>query len=171
MIKSDARLKKLNSALGNNNKKLIIEAIELLRNEQPFEGAVGQLASLYDRTEENEILKAVEDFMNDLKDQSATTEVMAEIRHGWKLRTVKMLVASCWQSGLDYSSYTTDFAVTFLKGDFITAIECFTVIEEYAHELTRKERDKIIRLLEENKLSQADDKKVLISELISIVQG
>ena len=49
---------------------------------------------------------------------------MNEIRKPWKDDTISMLVSSCWQSGLDYSEYSMDFAKVFLKGDYVTAIEC-----------------------------------------------
>ena len=51
-----------------------------------------------------------------------------------------MLVSSCWQSGLNYSEYSTDLAEVFLKGDYVTAIECLTVIEESVNELSKAEK-------------------------------
>ena len=66
-----------------------------------------------------------------------------------------MLVSSCWQSGLNYSDYSLDLAKSFLKGDYVTAIECLTVIEESVHELSREKKDEIIKSLEENPLSSS----------------
>jgi hypothetical protein len=170
MVKSDAKLKILTSVFNGNNNKLIIEAIERLRDEEPFEGAIGLLVATFDRTVEKEILKAIGSFMNDLKYKSALPEVITEIRREWKPETKRMLVASCWQSGLNYSSNLSDFADTFLKGDYLTAIECFTVMEEHVHELTRKKRDEIIRRIEENRSSRNDEKETLTSELISLLK-
>ena len=78
--------------------------------------------------------------MNDLKDQTACEEVIKEIRKQWKADTISMLVSSCWQSGLNYSDYSLDLAKVFLKGDYVTAIECLTVIEESVHELSRPKK-------------------------------
>ena len=44
--------------------------------------------------------------MNDLKDQSVSKEIITEIRKPFKPSTIRMLVSSCWQSGLDYSEYS-----------------------------------------------------------------
>ena len=88
--------------------------------------------------------------MNDLKDQSACEEVINEIRKQWKPDTISMLVSSCWQSGLNYSEYSLDLAKIFLTGDYVTAIECLTVIEESAHELSRERKNEIIKLIEES---------------------
>ena len=108
--------------------------------------------------------------MNDLKDQSVVSEVIAEIKHGWKPETTRMLVSSCWQSGLNYSSYVSDLAETFITGDYITAVECMTVIEEFIYEVNRNEKDKIIRKIEERDLISGNEKAPLTLELISILR-
>ena len=83
--------------------------------------------------------------MNDLKDQSVTREIITEIRKPFRQATISMLVASCWQSGLNYSEYSGDLVDIFLRSDYLTALECLTVIEESVHELSREKRDEIIR--------------------------
>lgn len=170
MIKSDAKLKKLSSVFSDKNNKLIIEAIELLRDEQPFEGAIGLLVSLYDRTGEDDIRRATESFMNDLKDQSAAAEVISEIRRRWKPQTISMLVSSCWQSGLNYSSFSSDLADVFLIGDYVTAVECMTVIEEFIDDVDRNKKDEIIKKIEQNTLTAGKEKTALTLELIAILR-
>jgi hypothetical protein len=170
MIRSEAKLKKLNSIFNDKNNKLITEAIELLRNEQPFEGAIGLLVALYDRTEEDDIRRAIENFMNDLKDQSAAPEVISEIRRGWRPQTTRMLVSSCWQSGLNYSSYSSDLTEVFLTGDYVTAFECMTVIEEFIDEVSRNKKDEIIRKIQKSSLTPEKEKTALTLELISILR-
>ena len=65
----------------------------------------------------------------------------------WKPDTISMLVSSCWQSGLDYSAYSLDLAKVFLKGDYVTAIECLTVIEESVPEMSKERKDEIMKIL------------------------
>ena len=169
MIRSEKKLKHLASVLNIDNNILISEAIGLLREELPFKGAIGLLTSFYDKTDDYPIRKTIEGFMNDLKDQSASEEVINEIRKQWKPDTTSMLVSSCWQSGLDYSDYSPDLAKVFLKGDYVTAIECLTVIEESVQELSSEKKDEIIKIIEENPLSQANEKRELVLELLSIL--
>ena len=170
MIKSDTKLKNLTSVFADKTDKQISEAIEILRNEQPFEGAIGLLVALYDRTVEDDIRRAIAAFLNDLKDQSATAEVISEIRRGWKPQTVSMLVSSCWQSGLNYSSYSSDLADVFLIGDYVTAVECMTVIEEFIEEVDRNKKDEIISKIEQSKLTAGKEKTALTLELIAILR-
>lgn len=170
MIRSGEKLTDLDTVINSKNNSLIIEAIGLLRDEQPFEGAIGLLTSLYNKTDDYLIRKAVEGFMNDLKDQSACEEVINEIRKKWKADTISMLVSSCWQSGLDYSGYTTDFAGIFLEGDYVTAIECLTVIEESVHKLSPEGRDEIIKIIGNNHFLPLSEKAALIPELLVILE-
>jgi hypothetical protein len=170
MIRSGKKLTELDAVINKKDNLLICEAIGLLRDEQPFEGAIGLLTSLYNRTDDHLIRKAVEGFMNDLKDQSACIEVINEIRKKWKAGTISMLVSACWQSGLDYSEYTADFANIFLEGDYVTAIECLTVIEESVHKLNQESRDAVIKIIGNNPLPSITEKAELFNELLSILE-
>jgi hypothetical protein len=170
MIKSDKKVNELSELLKKDNKIDITGAIETLRQEIPFLGAIALLTSLYDNTDDNEIRKSVADFMNDIKDQEACEEVINEIRKDLKPDTISMLVSSCWQSGLNYSEYSLDLAQVFLKGDYITAIECLTVIEDTVEDLTQEKRAEVIKLIEDNPLPRVNEKSTLVLELISILE-
>ena len=170
MIKSDKKIKELSEILNKDNNIVITKAIEMLRQEKPFEGAIGLLTSYYDKTSDFSVRKSISGFMNDLKDQTACEEVITEIRKTWKPDTISMLVSSCWQSGLNYAGYSTDLARIFIVGDYVTAIECLTVIEESVNELSKEGRSEIIRLIEEGTPSATDEKKALMLELFSILE-
>lgn len=170
MLKSEKKLKELAQLLNKDNKTTISQSIDSLRNEKPIEGVIGLLTSLYDKSDDKSIRNAIELFMNDLKDPSLRSEVMAEIKKSWKDRTTSMLISSCWQSGLDYSGYSDDFVKTFLENDYITAIECLTVISESAHKISRAEKRKLISIIEDYPLPAVDEKYALAQELITILE-
>lgn len=170
MLKSEKKIKELSAILSNKNSIIISEAIGLLRDEEPFEGALALLVSYYDKSEDNLVRKTIEDFMNDLKEQSACKEIITEIRKPLKQETISMLVASCWQSGLDYSEYSTDLVEVFLRSDYVTALECLTVIEESVHELNLEKRNELIRIIGESHLQGSNEKTGLTRELIEILK-
>jgi hypothetical protein len=170
MIKSEDKIKELTNTLNKDSNIVITEAIELLRQEKPFEGAIGLLTAFYDKTDDSSLRRTIAGFMNDLKDQSVCQEVIYEIRKHWKSDTISMLVSSCWQSGLNYSAYSLDLAKVFLQGDYITAIKCLTVIEESVPEMSKGTKEKIMKLLVESPVSHFAEKKELASELISILE-
>jgi hypothetical protein len=170
MTKSDTKIKELSEILKAGNELAITAKIESLREEEPFEGAIGLLTALYDKTENNLIRKTISGFMNDLKDQSVCQEVITEIRKPWKADTISMLVSSCWQSGLNYSAFSLDLAKVFLQGDYVTAIECLTVIEETVNDLSKKQREEVIKLITESPFSNTNEKITLNSELLAILE-
>ena len=170
VIKSEKKFKELSGSLSGKGQHAIIETIKALRDDEPFEGAIGLLSELYDATEDRAIKKTIEEFLNDIKDQGARPEIITEVRRPWKQDTLGMLVASCWQSGLDYSDYLTELVHTFLEGSYTTAIECMTVIDEAADKCETVKKKEIIRMIEESPLSGLNEKSALTLELISILE-
>jgi hypothetical protein len=170
MIKSEKKITELSELLAKENSLIISEGISLLRDEESFEGAIGLLVSFYNHCDDTLIRKSIEDFMNDLKDQSVSAEIITEIRKPYQPETISMLVASCWQSGLDYSEYSGDMVDIFLKSDYLTALECLTVIEESVHELSSAKRNEFINTIEKYQMNKTDEKSGLASELISILR-
>jgi hypothetical protein len=57
-----------------------------------------------------------------------------------------------------------------MEGDYITAIECLTVIEESIQNLNKATRAKILKMLNENQVTQINEKKELTLELIAILE-
>jgi hypothetical protein len=170
MIESEKKISDLVEVLKKDDNLIINEAIESLRQEIPFEGAIGILTAFYDKTIDISIRKTISGFMNDLKDQAACREVIEEIRKEWKPDTISMLISSCWQSGLDYAEYSLDLANVFLKGDYVTAIECLTVIEENVEELSVEKKAELKNLIKENPFSTGNEKTTLTHELIAILE-
>jgi len=169
MIRSAKKLEQLSALLERNDNLVISEAVRLLRDEQPFEGAIRLLAALYNRTEDHSVRKAVEEFMNDLKDQSACSEVIAEITKYQEPKTLSMLVASCWQSGLDYSEFLPEIAGLFSECDYLTAIECFTLIEETTFHFPTERKNELIEIIRKGSSTGSDEKKKLLQELVKVL--
>ncbi len=170
MIKSEIKFKELSQIFNKDSNILISEAIKNLRNEQPFEGAVHLLTELYDRSADISIRKVISDFMNDLIDQSVTAEVIAEIRKNRKSETKTMLVASCWQSPLNYSEYIVEITQLFLSGDLPTAIECLTVIEESAVDFDQIKKNELKVMIIKWSVSDNAAKRKLTEELLTILE-
>lgn len=170
MIKSADKIRKLSSILDKGDPVLISEAVGLLREDEPFEGAVELLAAHYDKKSGIMVNKAIESFMNDLKDKSLRVEVIKEIKTTHKPETTTMLISSCWQSGMDYSSFCTDFADIFMNSGYSIALECMTVIEESIPVLTVKDRKSIASRLRNGTADETGGKKALAMDLISILE-
>jgi hypothetical protein len=169
MITSEKKVRDLTIKLNDKSTATVIAAIDSLRNLDPFSGAVHLLANLYDSTEINIVRDHIRSFLNDLKEVSVRSEVIAEINGSHHPDTLAMLVSSCWQSGLDYSEWSPDLVLLFCNSDFITALECFTVLEESSHTLPAGMKKELISILKENDNNKIPEKSALRRELISIL--
>ncbi len=169
MIRSEKKLNELKALLKGKNREQIVEAVNLLREEEPFSGAVEALVLHYDSTGDEKVQKCIGEFFNDMKDQSVREEVISQVMAAWKPATTRMLISSCWQSGLDYSAYAAGLAGIFVNADLATAIECMTVIEESASDITATQKKEIIALL--GRVKEKDDpaRAALARELIAIL--
>jgi hypothetical protein len=170
MISPKNKRKELEHILLIRNFVKVSNAIKTLRNEPPFTGAIELLVTFFDNTDDKSLKNLIKDFLNDLKDQSLCGEVVSVIKNDIKPETKRMVISSCWQSGLNYSEYSTYFTELFLSGDYMTAIECFSVIEASAGRMPRGTKDKILRIIHERPVGEGDEKAGLVKELISILE-
>jgi hypothetical protein len=170
MINSGNKRKELEHILNKENFVKITVAIKQLRDESPFKGAIGLLVSYYDGSDNDSVKRLIKDFLNDLKDPSSCSEVMTEIKKDIKPETLRMLVSSCWQSGLNYAGYSDYFVDLFLSGDYMTAIECFTVLESSVQHMSRINKDALIKIILEGIQPVDNDKIALVKELISVLE-
>jgi hypothetical protein len=130
---------------------LILEILEQDRNETITQEILSILGQLKDKNSVGYIVKALEN--NDIK----------------KYR--KEIITTCWQSGLDYSKHIELFAKEFISGDYITAIESFTVIEEWIFEADKQTIINCKEYLVGSISEVRDDKKPLYVELVKLVEG
>ncbi len=170
MAIQENKRKELEHILNKENFVKITGAIKMLRNDSPFTGAIALLVSYYNQSSNDSIKRLIREFLNDLKYQSSCIEVIAEIRKDIKPETLRMVISSCWQSGLNYADHLADFANLFITGDYMTAIECFSVIETSVHGMTRAKKDEIIRMIRKRLVSDTDEKKALSLALIAVLK-
>ena len=169
MIDSQKKVKDLQDKLASKNSKVITDKIASLRNENPFSGAIRLLVDFFNTTNDPDIKDLIRNFLNDIKDPDSRTEVIGELKKDYTSDTIAMLACSCWQSGLDYADFSIEFAEILIKGDYLTSLECFTVLEESLLNISESNRNKIISLLEKNIETFAPEKATLTRALISIL--
>lgn len=171
MEHSEKKLAALDTILNGGKEREIAERIRLLRSEEPFGGALKLLALYYDKTDNQNIRQTISDFFNDLKEKSARTEVIDSVAMVRKQDTRAMLISSCWQSGLDYSEFAKPLAEQFIAGDYMTSLECFTVLDTCIASISEGDRTEVVLLLRSGIESFDIPKKKLALELISMLKG
>lgn len=170
MLRSDRKLAELNRILKGGKHYEIEEKIGMLRTGEPYEGAIRLLALYYDSTEDESIKLIISDFFNDMKQLSGRTEVIESIAAVTKPASKAMLACSCWQSGLDYADYAVALAEFFMEGEYLTSLECFTVLDTCSGMISETDRVSIIHRLEEAAGTYEKPKQQLTRELIAVLK-
>jgi hypothetical protein len=154
--------------LNSGNTKTVLAKLQELRVSGSTPILPSVLNLLSNKTE-NEIIKEVINFLGEIKDQKSVPVIADYISlHTTDLNLAK-LIATCWQSGLDYSNHLDIFAECFIVGSYEQSLESFTVIEEM---LWRSKVEKIsgcLEILVNRKSDIIEEKKALYNELIKIL--
>jgi hypothetical protein len=170
MLKSEKKLAELSKILANGKYNEINDRISILRSEEPFEGALKMLALFYDKSEDVGIKLLISGLFNDMKESPGRAEVIESISSVSNPASKAMLASSCWQSGLDYSDHAVAMAEIFILSDYITSLECFTVLETCSGMISSADKSGIISRLED-KISTCDKaKQQLTRELIAVMK-
>jgi len=170
MIKSDKKLAELSKILLNGKYNEINARISILRTEEPFEGAIRLLARFYDESGDDGLKLIISAFFNDMKERSCQSEVIEALTSVTNPGSKAMLASSCWQSGLDYSGYAVALAGAFIAGDYLTSLECFTVLDTCSVSLNDRDRAEIIFHLQNEKVKFDPLKLKLAEELIAVLK-
>jgi hypothetical protein len=158
------------AAFDSSDSAQMIRALYEIRNS----GSVNILSVLFDlvniHTDQqvrNEIIK----LMSELKSPDAVPIIAESLTRNDYGDYLNTLVAACWQSGLDFSAYLHVFAGLFVQGDYKTALEAFTVIEESLFNASETEIYDCIRFLKEAECMVTDEKYPLFMELRKVIEG
>jgi hypothetical protein len=170
MLRSDKKLAELSKVLNDSKHNEIKARISMLRSEEPFEGALKLLAHFYDTSDDEGLKLIISGFFNDMKESSGRSEVIESISAVSRPASKAMLASSCWQSGLDYSDHAKALAEAFMSGDYMTSLECFTVLENCAEMINQEDKIGIISNLEKEIMRWDISKQQLAKELISIMK-
>ncbi len=170
MIKSEKKLAELSKILSNAKYNEIYDRISMLRAEEPFEGAINLLARFYDESDMEEIKRVISAFFNDMKERSGRAEVISSLGAVRKPETKAMLASSCWHSGLDYSEYARPLGEAFMSGDYMTSLECFTVLENCSDTISADDKTELIDRLSRKMVQYDAPMHKLAEELISVLR-
>jgi hypothetical protein len=109
--------------------------------------------------------------IGEIKVQDAASHIVYALENCDLGEDFTSLVAACWQSGLDFSQYLTAFIKIFVSGDYQTAVESFSVIEESISTAGSKMREECINLLDKIKDQVPEEKYLLFRELVKAVSA
>ncbi len=129
-----------------------------------------ELLNLLSNTTHEEIYREITRLLCDIKDTQVIPYLIDGITDDKYVGIRNTLVSACWQSGMNFSNDLDVFVDIFLKEDYLTALEAFSVIEQSIGQLSTQDikgyRKKLIIGLH----TIAKDKKPLLEELINLME-
>jgi len=129
---------------------------------------IRNIIQLLSETNDTEIIKAISDFLNDIKQKKVVPIFIEAIKEEKFKNILYYLVSACWQSGLNFSEHIEVFINVFIKEEYQTALEAYTVIEEIISEniISKEDKNKYIESINLMLNKFDNNKMVLANELI-----
>lgn len=134
----DKKVKELLLMLASKNELEQIKAVKTLKvhgNEMSIEPLVQVLSSSSSEALKNEII----DLLNSIKSTKVPAEIIKCLGNPAYSNAHQLLLASIWNSGLDYNQYMGEIATATIGGDFMHAMECITILENLEGDLNEDE--------------------------------
>lgn len=166
--KEQKKLARQIEALRSGNRTVILSALKEVRTEGEV-AVIPELFHLLLDQEDEQILLETRNILNDLKDPRAAGILAGAVNQKAYQEIRSTLVAACWQNGLSYGEYLETFVEAAIQGDYMTAIEAFTVIEGAIGEVEPARREKAIGRIRAHMPGVEAQKKILLDELVRVM--
>ena len=108
--------------------------------------AIPLLFKLMVSTENDEIQNEISHLIFDIKDLKIIPHLFEAIENPALIKFQRVLVSACWESGINYSMHLEFFVNLAAKSDYLTCLECLTVIENMEGPFDNKTLDQCIEL-------------------------
>lgn len=125
---ANQKIKELLLELNSNEVKRVEKALSALK----VHGNKTVIRPLFEVlliSENEEISSQIWSFLHDLRDEKVIPEMMSCVLDEKYLSIRLNVLNSIWNSKIDYSAYLSDFVQLAIGGDFMTALECLTILE------------------------------------------
>lgn len=109
-------------------------------------------------------------FIAEIKTQDAVPVMIESLNDLEKTPYFARYLSACWQSGLDFSTHIIRFTEIFVRSDYETCLEAFTLIEESLYNATEDARIKCLQHVKNANSKIEQEKYPLYQELIRIIQ-
>ena len=156
------------ATLKSKDEKMIIAKLRELKTKGNA-SILPLILDLLESSSSDDIIQEVLNIIGDLRDQNCAPVIISYIDNKKLGKHVSAIVSSCWQSMLDFHAHLSSFATCFLDGDYQTALEAFTVIEEMLWKSTDEQIQSCKKILVENKKTVTEEKRLLYRELIKVL--
>jgi hypothetical protein len=157
--------------LGSKDHALVLKALhklEKVANINDLPVIISVMAGVTD----HELMNHFTGFLSNIRSKQAPAVLVRFLADPAFAPIRAELARSCWESQLDYSPHLLLFAHLFIGGDYMLALEAFTVIENTCLERPVQQGilNEIFLLIKNSLPDQPDTKQRLTRELILVLE-
>ena len=169
----------------HGKKKLDPKLVKRLRSEDEITvlKALGELRSSGHLAYLPELLNLLKDsgseiirkelvrFIADIKKKTVVHYIVAGMKNPDLVSVRSDIASAAWQSGIDYGAHLDVFIQIFLESNYMTSLECFSVIEQSMEHLTSDEIEQHSKLVLDGLEGISEEKKPLARELVNLFRA
>jgi hypothetical protein len=163
--KTELEKKIIDQFLGLNDELAIALLLELRNTGGLY--LVKPLLKVLISNRSESLKRTIIDFLTDIKEKEAVEMYVAFIKSNFPTERITEVLTICWQSRLEFVRHIDIFFEILITGDYQTAFEAFTVIENNIDDLNSEELTKYISIVKKNVAKVNRDKQLLLLEMIS----
>lgn len=165
----DNKLNELIAKVVNSSDEQVISMLNELKDSIDISLAPTLIEMLYSSRSET-LKRAVVEYLSNIKQTSAVGIMVNSLKDSFPLKNVTLLLTACWQSRLDFSSELDIFIDILIDGNYLTAFEAFTVIENSIHELNTQNLSGYIAKVRKGIVKADRDKQLLLLEMVAVME-
>lgn len=157
--------------LRSDKQSLVIPVLNHLRQSVHAAAYLPEVIHLLYETKNDETRRELSQFLCDITDPGCIPHIINALRDDRNKSIWNIIISACWQSGLNFSNNLDTFIGIFLKEDYMTALEAFSVIEQSMPYLEEKKRvyyrDQLVQGID----AVDKEKAPLVREMIKIMEA
>ncbi|GAB4375812.1 MAG: hypothetical protein Kow0075_02450 [Salibacteraceae bacterium] len=166
MKAEDKKRKELIDDLRSGNETKVIAALKRV----PSEGSVEMIEPLLELLETNpsrEVGKLLDNVLNNLKNPHSVDGIVKWLKNPAKKALHARLLSAIWHSGLPVSEHVVVFTQLAIDGDYMTAVEVMTVLDN-TEGFTDEDLSESIRILDKA-IETPSDKTELLGNIRQVL--
>lgn len=164
-----ARIKEIEALLQSRHLEVVLDTLDLIRNEGSPE-LIKPMVSLLNDTDNQEVINGVLSVLKDLKHPGSVNHMVDAVRDSYQSGNRSSIVAACWETGLNFSGHLSFFVEVAISDNYLVALECLTLIEQM-DQLSEAAILLSIKKLKESIKSSADSKDELLAAMVGVLEA
>jgi hypothetical protein len=132
--------------LSSTREELVDQAIREIREDEDF-SIVPDLVDVLLHARDPYLITRLTTLLADVKEAEVKNILVSKLVEAGEEEGRANLLRVCWESAIDFSEYLEIFADLLIDGDYITAIEASTVIENLNGDIPAGTRTRVVERL------------------------